>query len=130
MGIREKVYKVAGNIPCPLLENDKCIVYEYRPYTCRVHDFFKTSADSLKCDLIDDTMTNNQIILPEHLFLMKILGMWYVGKTIIVWLSEQLDSYGDLTTIDYVSKKTFETPASMIRLDKNQKFPDSSLNFH
>lgn len=128
MGIREQIYKNAGNIPCPLLEDNSCIMYKYRPYTCRVHGFFRSGSGSSNCDLIDDSLVKNQITLPEHLFLMKILGIWYVGRPIIAWLSEQLDLYGDLTTTDINGKRTFETPASMIRLGNNQKVPDSSLH--
>ncbi len=50
-----------SSIPCPLLERDRCLTYEYRPFVCRVTI---STGDAYFCDpqrLGDDTK-----IVPRH----------------------------------------------------------------
>lgn len=40
------------NTPCTFLENNECSIYDNRPFVCRNHSSFETSADS--CRLTDE----------------------------------------------------------------------------
>jgi Fe-S-cluster containining protein len=94
--IHDKIFMKVGNSTCPLLENGRCIIYEYRPFVCRCYGYFNFSSTE-GCNSIKENHVKYQIELPEHLIIMKVLGLWYVGKPIITYLCEQLDQYDDLT---------------------------------
>lgn len=125
--LKERIYEKAGNMPCPLLENEKCIVYKYRPYTCRVLGPLRPSVEHLPCDLINKNALSYQMTIPTKLMPFNALGIYSVGKPLLVWLYTEIKNQQLYTFTHSERKIVFETPASMVYYH-GKPIPKSSLD--
>lgn len=93
------IVKQIGNIsryPCPLLENDTCVVYDARPSICRLYGYhlLSTQGEAYWCDRVEEAVREHQ----KEEKVQSILFDWaaermkevLVGdvKPIVAWLAE------------------------------------------
>lgn len=124
---RENVFFEAGKICCPFLENDICLIYNYRPFVCRFLGPFKHPSGDIPCSMIKEENLSDQKTLPKELTIVSALGFAFLGKPLLVWLYNEIKENTLLSFTEQQIKSVFTYPASMITI-RGRSIPPSSLD--